>query len=109
MALGVLNIIFCLAVLLSIASILLITFKNGALLNKLWIFVLIVMYSLILSFMNFTSAPSNYLIYKVVSVIFALCAVSALGLKSLKSSNILYSKILLIVSILGSTIQLLFF
>lgn len=108
MALGILGIIYCLAILLSIAGIIFITFKHGTLLNKLWVFILIVMYCLLLSYINFTSAPSNFLVDKGVAAVLGLCSISALGLKSLKSSKTQYSKILLLVSILGSTIQLIF-
>ncbi len=109
MALGMLNILFCLTIFLSIFSIIIITIKNGTLLNKFWILILLVMYCLILSFINFTAVPSNYIINKTISVIFALCSVSALGLRSLKNNDNRFCRILLIISIVGNMIQLLFF
>lgn len=55
------------------------------------------------------AVPSNYIINKTISVIFALCSVSALGLRSLKNNDNRFCRILLIISIVGNMIQLLFF
>lgn len=109
MALGALGVLFCLIIILSILSILTVTIKKGALLNKFWILILVVMYCLVLSYLNFTAVPTNFIISKVISVLFALCSIAALGLRSLKNNDFKLSQLLLIISILGNTIQLWFF
>lgn len=61
---------------------------------------------LLLSFINFTAAPSNYLINKLFGILFALCAISSIFFRSNKEN---YCRLLIGISIIGNMIQLLFF
>lgn len=106
MALGLLGLLFLLCIFLSIIGIFFVVLKNGYLLNKKWIFISLVIYCLLLSFINFTAAPSNYLINKLFGILFALCAISSIFFKSNKAN---YCRLLIGISIIGNMIQLLFF
>lgn len=106
MALGLLRLLFLLFIFLSIIGIFFVVLKNGYLLNKKWIFISLVIYCLLLSFINFTAEPSNYLINKLFGILFALCAISSIFFKSNKAN---YCRLLIGISIIGNMIQLLFF
>lgn len=53
MALGLLGLLFLLCIFLSIIGIFFVVLKNGYLLNKKWIFISLVIYCLLLSFIIF--------------------------------------------------------
>ena len=79
--------------------------KNNTIKNV--IYILVTLYSLFLSFINFTSGPSNYILPYVIGILCALLTISGAFLKfSKKKASLAYTFIFL--SIVIATMSILF-
>lgn len=102
MALGYLGILFgVLALAALIAQFLL--YKST---NNNGIFILNVVIGITLSFLIFTSLPTNYTNQKYLSLIWGALAILAIIIKSVNIKNLTVSKIMLTVSLFGGLIHL---
>lgn len=102
MALGVLGIIFyTIIALVIIGSIGLIVLKNGIAEKALIGFMVI--FSILIGILTFVSAPSNYIVTKIIAIVISLIPVGGVALAYYKKINKLVLKILIILgNVLGS-------
>lgn len=102
MALGYLGILFgVLALAALIAQFLLYKTTNN---NGIFIFNVVI--GITLSFLIFTSLPTNYTTQKYLSLIWGALAVLAIIIKSINIKNLKVSKVMLTVSLFGGLIHL---
>lgn len=107
MALGILAIIYVVIAVLAIGmQIFLYKDKEGKYTNTL--FIVNMLFGVFLSFIAYTSLPSNYTEQKIIAIIFGIVAVVAflVKLNIRKPAAIIISKLLLTISIVGGIIQL---
>ena len=105
MALGILKIIYIvlIAVAVLIQALLYIN-KNK---SNNTIFIINMLLGMILAFIAFTSMPTNFTVQRILAIIFGVIAALAIVVKSKTKKNIIGSKLLLSVSIIGSFLLLL--
>ena len=103
MALGILAILF-IAIMIVAIIIQFLLYKNNNQ-SKNTIFIINVLFELGLSALVFSSLPSNYTGQRIVAGSFGVLAILAVLVKS-KSSNLIISKLMLSVAIIGSLVQL---
>lgn len=104
MALGVLLILFIVFIITAvIIQILLYKSKNK---SKNTIYIINMLFALIMSYLAFTSLPTNYTEQRVLATVWGVISILALIIKLSKEKFIVVSKIMLTIAILGSLVQL---
>ena len=103
MALGILAIIYVVIIIFTIAIQFLLYKNNGKSMNS--IFIMNVALGIILAVIAYTSLPTNYTGQRILSITLGVLAILAVFVK-LKNTNLLTSKIILSVSVIGGFIQL---
>lgn len=104
MALGVLMVTFI--VLFIIAVVLQILLYRRQNKSNNGIFIINMLFGIVLSYLAFTSLPSNYTGQRSLALVFGLVAVLALVLKFTNRKFIFVSKVMLTVTIIGTLVQL---
>lgn len=104
MALGVLMVTFI--VLFIIAVVLQILLYRRQNKSNNGIFIINMLFGIVLSYLAFTSFPSNYTGQRSLALVFGLVAVLALVLKFTNRKFIFVSKVMLTVTIIGTLVQL---
>lgn len=102
---GALYIIFWIIVILDIISINLLCIKKGKYAKVNSVIYGISLYGLILSYIQYTSAPSNYIHMKILALFYMLCSISIL---ILKKNNFELGKMILMFLLICSTITIFF-
>lgn len=104
MALGILFIIF---IVLAVAAVVIqiLLYKRGNETNN-GIFIINMLLGVLLSYMAFSSLPTNFTGQRTLAIVWGVIAVVAIVLKLTSSKFIMVSKVLLTVSIVGSLFQL---
>jgi hypothetical protein len=103
MALAILSILFTAIIIIAI-TIQFLLYKNNNQ-SKNTVFIINVLFELGLSALVFSSLPSDYTGQRIVAVSLGVLSILAVLVK-LKSSNLLVSKMMLSVAIIGSLVQL---
>lgn len=109
MALSLLSLGAYLIIILSVISAILLLIKNGKYADKLLIYFPILIYSFLTSFINYTSEPNNYTSLRIIALIWPFASIISLCTKFSKKDYFDISRFLLFFSLLGTTIQLIFF
>ncbi len=97
----VLIIIFVIMTIMSLGALALLFIKNGEYGNNKIIFIAIGMWSIFVSWMNYTSLPSNYLIQGLISIVFVLLALIAIFLKMRNDEKDFIARVIMAISIVG--------
>lgn len=100
MALGVLNIIYIVLVIIAISLQVLLYLNKSGRGNS--IFILNVVFAIILSYLAYTSLPTNYTSQRFIAIVLGVIPILGIFIKSKSKSFLLGSKLLLTVSILGT-------
>lgn len=106
MALGILAIIYIVLGGLTLLFQILLYRGNDNTKNYSVIFMLNVFLGVVLSFLVYSSLPSNFIIEKVISAALGLIAVISIGVRVKTEKPSIISKIMLTISIVGGLIQL---
>lgn len=107
MALGVLSILFVALAILSLICLVLLYMRKGMYSDKNIIFLIMSLYSIVISCMNYTALPSNYILLKVLALVWGLLAASAFILKVTNADNFNKARLILAISLIGGMVQLL--
>lgn len=108
MALGTLEVIFIVMVLVSgIGIALLYLIKNQNIKDGLFYF--LVIWGIVVAYMNVTRLPSNYQVEMIIALVFGLLALLGLNIKILKPEKRNVAYLLVTVSILTSMVHLFLF
>lgn len=108
MALGVLDILFVIMVIVSGLGIGFLYYsKEGKARNATFYFLTI--WSIVVAYINLTSLPSNYLTERIIACVFGLIALLAIIIKTLKQNKKNIAYILVSLSTLLSLVDLFFF
>lgn len=103
MALGFLKIIFIVILIMAVIGQFFLYMKGRSRIALIWNTVL----GIIISYLVYTSLPSNFTFQKVLALVWAIIAIVAFILDLRKKETLLISKIMLTVSVVGGIIQLL--
>ncbi|MGB5822882.1 MAG: hypothetical protein WBH44_02325 [Proteocatella sp.] len=103
----VLFIIFAIMTIISLGAIVLLFIKNGEYENNKIVFIAVGMWSIFISWMNYTSLPLNYLTHSFIAILFGILALIALFLKTMKSGEDFVANIIMAISIIGGMTGLL--
>lgn len=104
MALGILAIIYGVLIVLTILVQFLLYKGNKTTKNN--IFIMNMLLALVLSYISYTSFPTNFTGQRIIAVVLAIIAVVGLVIKFTKEDFIHASKIMLSIAVFGSLIQL---
>ena len=105
MGLAILGIFYViLATIAVIIQILLYKSNSGSKYSNM-IFILNMIFALFLSYISYTSFPSNYYGQKIISIFWAIMAIVGVITRSKTKQNLTINKIILSISIIGSFIQ----
>lgn len=102
MALGILMIVFIVWIIVSIIIQILLYKKE----SKNSVFMINMLFSMLLSYITFTSLPMNYTEQKVIAIAWGGLSLLALALKLKEGNFIIVSKVMLTIAIVGSLVQL---
>ena len=102
MAIGILSITTLIVSILIISTIILGFLKRGDILNKSWFIYYNLILIIVLTFISFTSLPSNYIGYKFLTVILAILGLLSLYLNKIGKLKNQYALILIIISLVGN-------
>lgn len=105
MALGILMIIFIVLIITAVIIQILLYRQKGDSKNN--IFIINMLLGLLLSYLAYTSLPSNFIEQKILAIAWGIISVLALVVKLSSRKFIVASKVMLTVAILGSLVQLL--
>lgn len=108
MALGLMGILFMALGGLALVSVILLFLNNGKYADNNGLFIAIVVFSLVVAWLTFSSQPSNYIFQKIIAALWGIMALVSLALKHNMKDNTMIARVLLCISILGSIIQLFF-
>lgn len=100
----ILLIIFILLGLTSIFAIISLFYNDGKLVKNKFILTLLTLHILLLGFIGFTALPSNYIFQRSISIIFILVGLIGCFLNFSKKDSTLISRILILLSIIGSSL-----
>ena len=106
MALAYLQIFFIVLIALGAIGQFLLYKDTGKIANKNTVFIFNTLFAILLSWLIYSSLPENYHTEKIISLIWGFLALAALVFKLIKKNNILISKLLLTISIVGGMIHL---
>lgn len=102
MAIGILSITTLIVAILIISTIILGFLKRGDILNKSWYIYSNSLLIILLTFISFTALPSNYIIYKSITIILGAVGLLALYLNKIGKLKHEYALILITISLLGN-------
>ena len=102
MALGFLFIITSIIAILIISTITISFFRKEDILKKNWFTCFILAFIVVLTIISFTALPSNYVIYKIITVSLGLLGLLGLYLNKVKNVEFKISIFLIIISLLGN-------
>lgn len=102
MAIGILTILTVILALLILGSIVLGFLKRDHILNEAWFIYGNLILIILLTFMSFTALPSNYIIYKIITIILGVVGLLALYLNKIGKLKHEYALILITISLLGN-------
>lgn len=102
MAIGILSIITVIVAILIISTIVLGVLKRGEILNKSWYKYCTAFLIILLTFITFTSLPSNYIAYKLLISALAIVGLLSLYLNKIGKLKNDYTIIIVIISLIGN-------
>ena len=102
MAIGIITILTAVLGLLILGSIVLGFLKRDHILNESWFIYGNLILIILLTFMSFTALPSNYIIYKIITIILGVVGLLALYLNKIGKLKHEYALILITISLLGN-------
>lgn len=106
MALRLLSVGFNLLVFCCCLCFLLLYFKRGLLLHKVYVFIPIIFFSLLLAYINYNYQPYNFFLQKYLSICWGFCAIAALFLKPIRKVKFNTIRFLIFLSLFGTLLQL---
>ena len=104
MALGLLKVLYIVLVVIAVIIQLLLYRNKNELKNG--VFIINMLFGIILSYMIFSSLPTNFTNQRILAIVWGLIATTAVILKLKSEKLIMASKIMLSVSIIGGFFQL---
>lgn len=102
LALGILSILTITIIILIVSTITIGLLKKNDIFNKNWFIYYILILIAVLTVITFTALPSNYIIYKTVSVLLGLVGVLGVYLGKTKKLDIKINVVLISISLLGN-------
>lgn len=107
MALGILEIIFTVLIIMAATGQFLLYRNGGSRISNSIILIWNTVLGIIISYLVYTSLPSNYTVQKVLALVWGITAIVAFILELRNKETLILSKIMLTVSVVGGIIHLL--
>lgn len=105
MALGVLNIFYIVLGVIGVGLQGFLYFGNEKFISNRVVFILNMLFGIIISYLVFTSLPSNYSLQRIMAILIGLISILAMIVR-VKDISSMVAKIMLSISVIGGLIQL---